>query len=155
MITGHKTDIAKILPYLSPRLQAALQYIAATDFTKVADGEYPLDGKTLFVRVSRYATEPKANKKPESHNAYIDVQYLGEGTEKIYYTPRNAAHKVAEDYAEEKDLLFYEEAGETDNVTLGDGVFAVFFPWELHRPGCHAVHGGTKVQKIVVKVWAE
>ena len=36
-----------------------------------------------------------------------------------------------------------------------EAVFAVFFPWELHRPGCHAVHGGCNVQKIVVKVLAE
>lgn len=155
MITGTKADIEKFLPYVSARLKAALQYIADTDFTKVAEGEYPIEGKNVYVRVSRYTTEPKANKKPESHNAYIDVQYLGEGTEKIYYTARNATHKVIEDYAEEKDLLFYEEAGEKDSVTLGNGVFAVFFPWELHRPGCHAVHGGTAVQKIVVKVLAD
>lgn len=155
MITGTKTNIDKLLPYVSARLKVALQYIANTDFARVAEGEYPLDGKNVFVRVSRYTTEPKANKKPESHNAYIDVQYLGEGREKVYYTARNATHKVSEDYAEEKDLLFYEEAGEKDSVTLGDGVFAVFFPWELHRPGCHAVHGGTAVQKIVVKVLAD
>ncbi|MER2061282.1 MAG: YhcH/YjgK/YiaL family protein, partial [Niallia sp.] len=92
---------------------------------------------------------------PESHNAYIDVQYLGEGTEKIYYTAKSDALKVVEDYAEERDLLFYEDAKEKDSVTLGDGVFAIFFPWELHRPGCHAVHGGSAVQKIVVKVLAE
>ena len=155
MITGNKKDIAKLLPYVSKRLGMALQYIAETDFTKVENGEYHLDGDTVYVRVDRYTTEPKDSKKPESHNAYIDVQYLGEGTEKIYYTARTAAHKVIEDYAAERDLLFYADAGEKDSVTLGDGVFAIFFPWELHRPGCHALHAGYAVQKIVVKVLAE
>ena len=155
MITVNKKDIEKLMPYVSERLRTALQYIAETDFTKVENGEYHLDGDKVFARVNRYATEPKESKKPESHNAYIDVQYLGEGKEKIYYAAKSDVHKVIEDYAEERDLLFYEDAREKDGVTLGDGVFAIFFPWELHRPGCHAVHGGSAVQKIVVKVLAE
>ena len=155
MITGSKKDIAKLIPYVSARLGTALQYIAETDFTKVENGEYRLDGDKVFARVNRYATEPRDSKKPESHNTYIDVQYLGEGTEKIYYAAKSDIHRVIEDYAEERDLLFYEDAKENDSVTLGDGVFAIFFPWELHRPGCHAVQGGCAVQKIVVKVLAE
>ena len=154
MIAGNKKDIAKLLPYVSERLGTALRYIAETDFTKVENGEYQLDGDRVFARVNRYTTEAKDCKKPESHNAYIDVQYLGEGTEKIYYTAKSDEHKVIEDYAADRDLLFYADAGEKDCVTLGDGVFAIFFPWELHRPGCHAVHGGCAVQKIVVKVLA-
>ena len=155
MITGNKKDIAKILPYVSERLGVALQYLAETDFSKIENGEYHLDGDKVFARVDRYVTEPKDRKKPESHIKYIDVQYLGEGTEKIYYVAKSEAHKVIEDYAAERDLLFYADAGEKDAVTMGDGVFAIFFPWELHRPGCHAVHGGSAVQKIVVKVLAE
>ena len=155
MITGNKKDIAKLLPYVSERLGMALHYIAETDFTKVANGEYHLDGDKVFARVERYTTVPKDSKKPESHNAYIDVQYLGEGTEKIYYAAKSPEHKVIEDYAKERDLLFYEDAKEKDYVTLGEGVFAIFFPWELHRPGCHALHGGCAIQKIVVKVLAE
>ena len=155
MITGNKKDIAKLLPYVSARLGMALQYIAETDFSKVENGEYQLDGDKVFARVNRYTTEAKDCKNPESHNAYIDVQYLGEGTEKIYYIAKSAEQKVIEDYAADRDLLFYADAKEKDSVTMGDGVFAIFFPWELHRPGCDAVQGGCAVQKIVVKVLAE
>ena len=155
MICGTKADIEKLIPYVSDELAAALRYIAKTDFSKLADGEYPIDGDKVFARLSHYTTEPKEAKKPESHNQYIDVQYLAEGTEKIYYTAKDADKKVIEDYGAGKDLLFYADVGEKDAVTLGGGVFAVFFPWELHRPGCHAVHGGCAVQKIVVKVLAK
>ena len=155
MICGTKADLEKLIPYVSDELAAALRYIAKTDFSKLADGEYPIDGDKVFARLSHYTTEPKEAKKPESHNQYIDVQYLAEGTEKIYYTAKDADKKVIEDYAADKDLLFYADAGEKDAVTLGSGVFAVFFPWELHRPGRHAVHGGCAVQKIVVKVLAK
>ncbi len=155
MICGTKADIEKFIPYVSEELATALQYIAETDFSNLADGEYPIDGDKVFARLSHYTTEPKEAKKPESHNQYIDVQYLAEGTEKIYYTAKDADKKVIEDYGAGKDLLFYADVGEKDAVTLGGGVFAVFFPWELHRPGCHAVPGGCPVQKIVVKVLAK
>ena len=94
----------------------------------------------------------KINKKPEAHNQYIDVQYLGAGEEIIYFTPRRAEHIVVEDHADESDLLFYEEIEEKDHVVLQTGDFAVFFPWELHRPGCSTKNGMQEVQKIVVKI---
>ena len=88
MICGTKADIEKFIPYVSEELATALQYIAETDFSNLADGEYPIDGDKVFARLSHYTTEPKEAKKPESHNQYIDVQYLAEGTEKIYYTAK-------------------------------------------------------------------
>ena len=153
MISGNKKDIEKVLPYVSERLRTALQYIAATDFSTMLNGEYEIDGRNIFVRVNTYITEPKEQKKPESHNAYIDVQLLGRGAETIWYAPKEARHIVIEDRSAD-DLLFYAEAGEKDCVNLAAGDFAVFFPWELHRPGCSQVKAA-EVQKIVVKVLAE
>ena len=129
-----------------------LQYIKETNFAKVKNGEYEIDGRDVFVRINTYATEDKINKKPEAHNQYIDVQYLGAGEEIIYFTPRRAEHIVVEDHADESDLLFFEEIEEKDHVVLQTGDFAVFFPWELHRPGCSTKNGMQEVQKIVVKI---
>ena len=154
MITGTKNDIAKLIPYVSPRLAQGLTYLLETDFSKVANGEYPLDGEKLFARVNTYETEPKAEKRPESHARYIDIQYLGEGCEKIWYCARTEKNVVTEDRSAD-DLFFYEDAAEKDVVTMEAGTFAIFFPWELHRPGCHAKHEGSRVQKIVVKVLAD
>ena len=139
MICGNKQDIEKILPYVSEGLQKALQYIKETNFAEVKNGEYEIDGRDVFVRINTYATEDKINKKPEAHNQYIDVQYLGAGEEIIYFTPRRAEHIVVE--IEEKD-----------HIVLQTGDFAVFFPWELHRPGCSTKNGMQEVQKIVVKI---
>ena len=57
-----------------------------------------------------------------------------------------------EDHADESDLLFFEEIEEKDHVVLQTGDFAVFVPWELHRPGCSTKNGMQEVQKIVVKI---
>lgn len=154
MITGNKKDIAKVLPFVSADLQKALQYIAATDFSEVANGEYELDGRNIFARVNTYETEAKELKKPESHNLYIDVQFLGYGQETIWYCPKDEKQVIVEDRAANDDLIFYEDAGEKDCVNLQAGDFAIFFPWELHRPGCSSAAEPEKVQKIVVKVKA-
>lgn len=152
MIFGHKNDIEKLLPYVSEDLRKALEYLAAADFSKVADGRYVLDGEKMYANVENYTTADRSTKKPEAHNKYIDVQCLGKGTEKIYFAPRTADVKVVEDYAEERDLLFFENIEEKDYVVLNAGDFAVLFPWELHRPGCNAENEPSAVQKIVVKI---
>lgn len=153
MISGNKKDIAKVLPYVNERLRTALRYIETTDFSALSNGEYEIDGRNVFVRVNTYVTEPREQKKPESHNAYIDVQFLGSGSETIWYMPKDAKHIVSVDRSAE-DLLFYAAAEEKDCVNLTAGDFAIFFPWELHRPGC-SQRQPEKVQKIVVKVLAE
>lgn len=111
-----------------------------------------LDGEKMYANVENYTTADRSTKKPEAHNKYIDVQYLGKGTEKIYFAPRTADVKVVENYAEERDLLFFENIEEKDHVVLNAGDFAVLFPWELHRPGCNAENEPSAVQKIVVKI---
>ena len=110
-----------------------------------------LDGEKMYANVENYTTADRSTKKPEAHNKYIDVQYLGKGTEKIYFAPRTADVKVVEDYAEERDLLFFENIEEKDYVVLNAGDFAVLFPWELHRPGCNAEMSFGSAE-IVVKI---
>lgn len=152
MIFGHKADIAKLTPYVNEKLSKAFEYLAATDFSKVPDGRYELDGDKMYANVETYTTAEHSSKKPEAHNKYIDVQYLGSGTEKIYFAPRTDNVKISEDYAEKRDLLFFENIEEKDAVVLNAGDFVVLFPWELHRPGCNADKTPSEVQKIVVKI---
>jgi len=52
MLQGNKKDIEKLLPYVSECLQKALAYVAATDFSKVENGEYEIDGRNVFARVN-------------------------------------------------------------------------------------------------------
>ena len=154
MITGNKNDIAKILPYVSGGLQKALQYIAATDFSTIPNGEYEIEGRSVFARVNTYATEEKVSRRAEKHNEYIDVQFVARGSESVWFTPLSADCTVTEDLAQENDVLFYADPGEKNCVKLCAGDFAVFFPWELHRPNCHYGSEPQQVQKIVVKVKA-
>ncbi len=154
MIFGKKKDIAKLLPHVSPKLQRALNYIEWTDFANVENGEYELSGRDVFARVNTYETEPKEVRRPEKHNAYIDVQFVARGAERIYYKSLDETCVETENKAEKEDVIFYADPNEGNNVVLEAGDFAIFFPWELHRPNCHAADAANEVQKVVVKVKA-
>lgn len=152
MIFGNKKDAEKYLPYLNKSLKKALLYIEETDFSKIANGEYEIDGRDVFARVNTYATEPKAARRPEKHEKYIDVQYVAVGEETIWYTSLTEKCVEIENKAEKEDVIFYADPQETNCVTLKAGDFAIFFPWELHRPNCSVGEEPANVQKIVVKV---
>lgn len=154
MLQGNKKDIEKLLPYVSERLQKALAYVATTDFSKVENGEYEIDGRNVFARVNTYDTEPKADRRPEKHNDYIDVQFVARGEEVIWYTPLTSKCVETENKAEKEDVIFYADPHEKNCAVLNSGDFAIFFPWELHRPNCSVEKIANNVQKIVVKVKA-
>ena len=154
MLQGNKKDIEKLLPYVSERLQKALAYVAATDFSKVENAEYEIDGRNVFARVNTYDTELKADRRPEKHNDYIDVQFVARGEEAIWYTPLTDACVETENKAEKEDVIFYADPQEKNCAVLNSGDFAIFFPWELHRPNCSVEKTASNVQKIVVKVKA-
>ena len=133
MLTGNKKDIYKLLPFVSPRLAQALAYIAATDFSKIPNGEYEIDDCRVFARVNTYNTEPKAERRAEKHNQYIDVQYVAQGSETIWFTPLTPACIETENKADENDVIFYADPKEKNCVVLNTGDFAIFFPWEIGR----------------------
>ncbi|WP_351089852.1 YhcH/YjgK/YiaL family protein, partial [Shewanella sp. S1-49-MNA-CIBAN-0167] len=72
---------------LSPRLAKALAHLADTDFSQLEVGNYPLEGKDIFVIVNDYETKPKEIEPFEVHQQYIDVQYVVSGEEEFGYLP--------------------------------------------------------------------
>lgn len=154
MLAGNIKNLDNFRPYLEERLKKALDYIAATDFSKVADGEYEIEGRVIFARVNTYFTEPKSVRRPEKHNKYIDVQFVARGSETVWFTALDAKCTEIENNSETGDVIFYVDPGERGKVGLKAGDFAVFFPWELHRPNCIAEEAPVEVKKVVVKVLA-
>ena len=149
------TDLSKIndlLPYVSLRIGKALAYLRDTNFESLPNGEYEVEGRAIFARVNTYETEAREEKKPESHIKYIDLQFLVAGKESIGFCPLTEEHKLVEDYADEQDLLFYEKAHNENYVNMKAGDIAIFFPWEIHRPGCNLDGEKAQVKKVVVKV---
>jgi len=134
---------------ISPRIKTALEYIATTDFLKMEQGKYELDGANLFVLIQEYDTIPCEQGKWECHQKYIDIQYIIEGVEQIGVNNINKM-QVAIEYDSEKDMAFLN--GDGDYVTFSKGSYGIFFPEDAHKPKIAPNDVSGKVKKAVVKI---
>ncbi|NRD72336.1 YhcH/YjgK/YiaL family protein [Shewanella sp. VB17] len=138
--------------HLAPRITQALTHLAETDFTQVAVGRYELDGKNLFVIVNDYETKARELEPFEVHQEYIDVQYVVSGEEEFGYLPRanqtpSRPYFAQHDYAE---FDYNSNKSDAAFIPFKAGMFAIFFPQDMHMPGTNPTP--TKVRKVVIKV---
>jgi YhcH/YjgK/YiaL family protein len=133
---------------MGTRFETGFKFILENDLSKFADGKYEIDGENIFALVSSYATKSAAEKLPEAHRKYADIQYMISGYENIGYA-HLGSQKVTTDYNDEKDIIFYDEV--SFYFRLPEGSFAVFLPDDIHMPGI--IDGeAMEVRKVVVKV---
>lgn len=151
MILGKVSNLAVDSKWLPSALVKGLKYLQQTDFSKLDAGKYEIDGKLMYALVQEYETVPKEQKRPEAHVKYLDIQYLVEGGETIGVALLGPDAIVAEDLLEQKDIIFYSKVKDESDISLSAGDYAVLFPEDVHRPGCHYGSGG-KVKKVVLKI---
>lgn len=150
MIIGHIKGKQDDFFY-HPVLRRTIQYLRDTDFSGWEPGKYSLDGDKLFLLVQEETTEPFALRKPESHERYIDIQYLLAGQERFGVAFRTGAESMTENSLAERDIAFYATVYDENQVILQPGMFAVFFPSDIHRP-LAMVEKPEAIRKIVVKM---
>jgi biofilm protein TabA len=139
---------SNIYSSLHQHFAKAFEYLQLTDFSELADGKYELINKDLFAIISSYETKPIAEGKWESHQKYIDIQYVISGEELMYYAP-TIVLQPKDNYNDEKDVRFYD--GEGCPVLVKAGSFAVFFPDDGHMPMIN-VQNPSRIRKVVLKV---
>ena len=136
----------------STRLHWALTYARGTLAT-VADGRTDVDGDWIYASVATYETESREERRFEAHRKYIDVQVLLEGEEAIDVSLEDDL-SVLEAYDEKRDVTFLKPPPQVASLAMRPGCFAVFYPHDAHRPGCH-LSEKSRVRKIVMKVAVE
>lgn len=152
MITGNLDHLDRLAGQLTGPVKKALELLAEQDVTELPVGRKLLAGEDIFASVNEYETEPARDRRPEKHFQYIDIQILGAGREAIGYTDVENAGEITEDRREANDVVFYGQVKKENVVKLEKRDFAIFYPWEVHRPNCHFDGKAEKVKKIVVKV---
>jgi len=135
----------------APAIRRAMAYLEQTDLTKLAPGKHEIDGDRMFCMVSEGRTRDRAELKAESHRAYIDIQYIASGEEKIGFARLTDEQHVVSDLLESDDALLYDELNDEIALVLRAGTYAIFFPADIHRPGGR-VGEATTVKKIVMKI---
>ncbi len=135
---------------ISKNLDTAIDCIEATDFTGLAEGRYEVDGDNVYYMVQKPALKPREVTKWEVHRRYIDIQLALVPGESIGYAPM-AAIDGWQDYQPEKDVQLATSQEPGVALPMGAREFAIFFPWDAHRPT--EKNGGVgEGHKVVVKV---
>lgn len=103
----------------------------------------------IYANLDNYIPKPIEQCRGESHQRYIDIQYVVRGQEYIGLT-RDTALPIMTPYDSEKDITFYH--WQPQKLLLADPTkFFIFFPADIHAPGIRTEQT-TEVTKIVVKV---
>lgn len=131
------------------RVYQALEFAAGADFMSMDLGRYEIDGDNLFYMVQEYDSKEYKNIS-ESHDKYIDIQFLVSGEEIVGYAPRSCEKKLLEENPD-SDYCLYE--CDVEFVGLKPGNFAVFFPNDIHSPGVMK-EKPVKCRKVVMKIKA-
>jgi YhcH/YjgK/YiaL family protein len=133
------------------RLHQAL-VVARDAVPAIADGRMDIDGDRLYASVATYETGSRDERRFEAHRRYIDVQVLLEGEESIDVSLGKDL-PILEAYDETRDVMFLQPP-QFASLPMRPGFFAVFYPHDIHRPGCH-LKEKRRVRKIVMKVVVE
>jgi YhcH/YjgK/YiaL family protein len=142
-----KIENYRLYSTLTKRLAKGFEFINNTDLIAIAPGKYEIENDAIFAIVQEYDTKEEEDSVLEGHHKYIDIQYVIQGVELMGFTPLTNQEVVEESL--EKDYTFYN--GGTSMLRVEAGMFTLFFPEDLHRPGVKAGQI-SKVKKVVVKV---
>lgn len=148
MIYDHLTNLI-IYKDLSEDIYEGLRFLQQVSLD-IAVGTYEVNFRVKAI-VSEYETKRKNELGFEAHRKNIDIQYLLKGEERIACYP---VEKLTESvpYSEEKDAAFYTEDGvKAQEMIIGNGYFAIFFPQDGHMPQL-CVDEPKMIKKVVVKV---
>ena len=136
---------------LGINIERALKYLQNTDFAAVAPGRYEIDGDRLFAIVRQFDLRLRSESYWKAHRSYVDVQYVVEGRERIYfaYAPDMT---IEREYDPAADSIRLAGSGHTQERRAGS--IAIFGPDDAHLTG--AVVDNPKpirtIKKVIVKV---
>src|SRR6476659_1626603 len=146
--TIHKAEFEK--QYLANKVvwDKAFNWMKSQDLEKLSVGKYPIDGENTFASVTEIVDKNLEDTKWESHQKYIDLQYIIRGKEKIGIAPSEGA-KVVNPYNPAKDVANY-EINDAEYAIAVPKFFFLFFPEDAHRPNIKV--NDEKVKKLVIKI---
>lgn len=149
MLFGH---IAQPNPCRLPvAIETALEFLRTTDFRVLPPGVVEIDGKNIYAQIIDLITRPEEEIRPEVHRQYLDIQFLAWGEEKIGLAIDTGNNVISESLLTERDIIFYHDSQNEFFFDMVPGSYAIFFPQDVHRPGCNKLRS-TPIRKIVVKV---
>ncbi len=113
-----------------------------------------LKADEIFVNGVNYQTA--ANQAPlmEAHRRFVDVMYVLEGEERIYYKPFSEVTNISMPYDAEKECALARLDADAATIRFSAGQFLIFFPQDGHL-AAQLWDKPTKMRKFIAKVAVE
>lgn len=153
MIYGRVKDLIKQKGIYAQLFSKIIDYIEKADINTLKNGQYKI-GKCRLI-ISEYETVLPEKKISESHKKNIDLHIILSGTESIGVGREDRKNLVAEEYHTATDSKTYRYVKNIFFIDLPRGYYAIFFPEEIHKPGCAPKNGKGMVKKAVIKIPVE
>lgn len=148
MIYAHISDAERYYS-LGEIFPKVFELLSNPELEKSATGKIMIIPGKAWINIDKTVSRTPADAPFESHRDFIDIQMTLKGAELIGYQPVHSLSPLTK-YKAETDLQFY--SGEGTMLDCTNGMFAIFFPEDGHRP-CIAPDGETApLKKAVAKI---
>ncbi len=136
---------------LHPSIEMAFDFLDGIEKDNYSEGKTEIIGNHLFANCMERETKNFSESIWESHEKYLDIHFLVDGNERIFYGPEENMTEI-KPYDPEKDITVFE--GDGTEVFFPKNSFVIFFPGEIHKA---LVNVGVteKIKKVVVKLGVE
>jgi YhcH/YjgK/YiaL family protein len=125
----------------------AFEFLRRPDLKEMPVGKYEIDGDRVYAMVSENAGRRKEDALLETHEKYIDIQFVLAGVDDMGWKPKSLCKKPAGEYDPENDEQIFTDEPDAW-LSVKSGAFAIFFPEDAHMP---LISSGP-IHKVVVTV---
>ncbi|MCJ2163152.1 MULTISPECIES: YhcH/YjgK/YiaL family protein [unclassified Pseudodesulfovibrio] len=138
---------ADLYANLHPRFAAAFAFLRREDLADLPEGRVEVDGDRLYAVVAKGPGRKVEDARIETHDQYIDIQFVLKGTDSMGWKPRRDLGPKTDASDPRSDVAFYADAP-TVWTEVTPGMFAVYFPEDAHMP---MISDG-ELHKVIMKV---
>jgi YhcH/YjgK/YiaL family protein len=143
-------DNAEAYVDLNPHFMAAFKFLRQNDIADLPEGRHEVDGESIYAVVAKGVGRKPDEALIETHDNYIDIQFVLEGTDNIGWKARKGLGNTTEASNPNNDVAFYEDTP-TAWSAIGPGEFGIYFPEDGHLP----MISDDKLHKVIMKVAVE
>jgi YhcH/YjgK/YiaL family protein len=132
---------------LNPHFAKAFEFLRRNDLTNLPEGRHEVDGDNVYAVVAKGVGRKPEEAMIETHDRYIDIQYVVSGTDTMGWKPRRDLGPAADASEPAKDVAFYKDTP-TVWSKVTPGMLAIYFPEDAHLP----MISDSDLHKVIMKV---
>ena len=125
----------------------AFEFLKRSDLYELEPGKYEIDKDQVYAIVAKEQGRSKNDAQLETHEKYIDIQFVLTGSEDMGWKSKQLCQQAAGEYSLEKDLLFFKDEP-ASYFSVEPGTFAIFFPEDAHMP----LLSSGQIHKVIIKI---